>query len=116
MGGFGTYRELDAWSLTYALCQRVYEITDGFPDSERFGLVTQMRRCAVSVPSNIAEGWGRRDRRDFNRFLRIAQGSLCELDTQTSLAQDFGYADDPGLSDEIRRCQRVIAGLMRSLQ
>ncbi len=76
------YEDLIAWQKAYALVLRVYQLTKDFPADERYGLTTQMRRSAVSIPSNIAEGFGRHSRDDYLRFLDIALGSTYELETQ----------------------------------
>lgn len=87
-----TFRDLIAWQKGFALAKRVYELTRGFPREERFGLTAQIRRAAVSVPSNIAEGYNRGTRPDYIRFLWMANGSVAELETQLLLAADLGYA------------------------
>lgn len=80
------HERLDVWQDAMSLVEAVYRMTAQFPDSERFGLVSQMRRAAVSVPSNIAEGAARRSTSEYLRFLSIARGSLAELDTQIQIA------------------------------
>jgi len=91
------------------LARDCYEVSDGFPTSEKFGLVSQLRRSAVSVPSNIAEGRGRGGSREFVRYLNIAYGSACELETQVLIAQGLGMGESTGLTrvadgaDEVRR-------------
>lgn len=98
------------------LAELVYGATAGFPKEEQFGLVSQMRRAAVSIPSNIAEGAGRGGEKEFRQFLMIARGSLSELETQAQLAQQFGYLERPEeIFDAIQRLSRIIAGLNRSL-
>jgi four helix bundle protein len=114
-----SHRDLVAWQRAYSLGLAVYRATSGFPDSERYGLTNQLRRCAVSIASNIAEGYGRGATNDYLRFLRIARGSICELDTQLHFAQDLGYLpDDVGaeLADAIRSTEMVLAGLIRSIE
>ncbi len=86
--------DLDVWKEAMRLVREVYRISAAFPEEERFGLTSQMRRCAVSVPSNIAEGAGRGGRIELTRFLTIARGSLAELDTQLWIARDLEYLDD----------------------
>ncbi len=71
----------------------IYEETKTFPDEEKFGLISQMRRCAVSVPSNIAEGWGRMSRKNYIQFLRISRGSLFELETQLLITKELKYSN-----------------------
>jgi four helix bundle protein len=87
-----SYRDLIVWKEGIALSLAVYKLTTTFPDSERFGLVSQMRRCAVSIPSNIAEGHARLSTREYVRHISFALGSLAELETQLHLAGELGYA------------------------
>lgn len=117
-GGVGGFRELVAWQKTYALGLALYKITGKFPDAERFGLVSQLRRGTISIPSNIAEGYGRGGRADYVRFLKIARGALHEVDTQAQFSLDLGFAspsDHQNLREMIDESQRVLAGLIRSL-
>lgn len=85
------YQDLDIWQRSRVLVTAVYRITSNFPQTERFGLVSQMRRAAVSIPSNIAEGWGRHYRAEFIQFLRVANGSRAELETQLMISTDLGF-------------------------
>jgi four helix bundle protein len=87
------YRDLLVWQKAILLAKEVYRLTRDFPSSEKWGLVSQMRRAAVSVPSNIAEGQARRTTKDFIQFISIAEGSVAELDTQLILAYELGYCD-----------------------
>lgn len=87
------HERLDVWQDSMALVEVVYRLSRSFPDSERFGLISQTRRCAVSVPSNIAEGAARRSTAEYVRFLSIARGSLSELDTQFQIATRLGYME-----------------------
>jgi len=89
--GLKSYRELIVWQKAYLLVLEIYRITKEYPKSETFGLAQQMRRAAVSIPSNIAEGYGRKHKTDYHRFLSIAYGSLSELETQYLLSIDLGY-------------------------
>ena len=86
-----SHKELIVWQKSYKLSLLIYKITDSFPRKEDFSLTSQMRRCAVSIPSNIAEGYRRNHRKEFIQFLQIAYGSSSELETQLSLAYDIGY-------------------------
>ena len=86
-------KKLKAWQLAFDIAEKIYAITKSFPDDEKFGLVRQMRKCAVSVPSNIAEGAGRNTKKEFVNFLHIAQGSLSELDTQLELSLQLQYIE-----------------------
>jgi four helix bundle protein len=87
----GTYRDLVVWQKSMMLARRVYETTACYPEHERYGLVNQMRRCSVSIPSNIAEGYGRETDREHSHFLFISLGSSNELETQLILSNDFHY-------------------------
>ena len=96
-------KELKVWQESYQLCLEIYKITARFPKEERFGLTSQIRRAAVSVPSNIAEGYGRKTTADYIRLLYIAYGSNCELETQILLSGDLGYIESAllkGIKDE----------------
>lgn len=99
------------------LAQAIYRATRSMPESERFGLTSQMRRAAVSVPSNIAEGYARQSLDDYLRFLRVARGSLAELATQYELAVAMNMlGEDRALADILAESDRVLQGLIRSLQ
>jgi four helix bundle protein len=88
-----SFRDLDVWRLGLDLAEAVYQCTSSFPKHELFGLTAQMRRAAVSIPSNIAEGRARSSTKELLQFLAIARGSLAELETQFELALRLGYAD-----------------------
>ncbi len=116
--GVRHYTDLVAWQKAMDLVVRVYEATKEFPPEERFGLTNQLRRAAVSVPSNIAEGQGRHATRDFLRCLSIAYGSLQEVETQLIIARRLNYLDEKfqaALSDLTSEVARLINGLMNSL-
>ena len=91
MSEYKTYKELDVWLKSRSLVKDVYLITQSFPKEELYGLVSQMRRCAVSIPSNIAEGYGRQYKKETIQFFHIARGSLYELETQLFIAFDLNY-------------------------
>ncbi|MDY6838821.1 MAG: four helix bundle protein [Thermodesulfobacteriota bacterium] len=113
------YKELKVWQRSYQLCLQTYGITKEFPEDERYGLSSQMRRAAVSVPSNIAEGYGRKTTQDYIRFLHIAYGSNCELETQILLGGDLGYIEAPKLEilrQGIGEVERMLKALIRSLE
>ncbi len=93
MGKIQSYRELRVWKAAIDLAEKVYQISKTFPKHELYGLTSQMQRAAVSIPSNIAEGFGRFHMKEYLHFLKIAFGSLSELETQIELAKRFGYIE-----------------------
>lgn len=112
------YRELKVWQKSVDLAIEVYEITKGFPKEEFYGLVSQIRRSAISIASNIAEGAGRNSAKDFNKFLGISYGSTCELDTQLIIANKVKLIDDLALrsvQNKIDEIQKMNWSLKRSL-
>ena len=111
------YKDLEVWQKALDLVTATYELTGGFPESEKFGIVNQMRRSAVSIPSNIAEGSARHHAKDFIHFLRIADGSAAELETQLIISRRLGYLTetDP-VAAEISTIRRMLAGLIKSLR
>lgn len=111
-----SYRDLRVWQDSMALVVAIYDATSGFPVIERYGLVQQMRRAAVSIPSNVAEGYGRRTAKQRFNFLENALGSLFELETQVELARRLDFIPDErfdSLSATIRGIGRGISALMR---
>ncbi len=115
-GSRGHYK-LEAWKRAREPVLSVYRITQAFPKEEMFGLAAQLRRAAVSIPSNIAEGAARAGEREFAQFLNIARGSISELETQLLIATDLGYikSDDP-LFELVDFVSRLITGLRKSIQ
>jgi four helix bundle protein len=112
------YKELKIWQKGMALTKAVYELTGKLPAEERYGLAAQMRRAAVSVPSNIAEGQARHGTREFLQFLSHAGGSLAELETQLLLCIDLRYcaaSDVSTISGEIAELQKMLAAIRRKL-
>jgi four helix bundle protein len=93
-GTMGAYRDLRVWNEAYELAVEIYKITKDFPDHERYGLTSQMRRASVSVPANIAEGYGRKHPKEYNQFISIALGSCNELEVYLLLSKDLGYIDE----------------------
>ena len=87
------YKQLIAWQKSFNLSLLIYKISFNFPSEEKFGLTSQIRRCAVSIPSNIAEGWSRGKGKDYARFLSISLGSANELETQILISENLGYVN-----------------------
>lgn len=108
-----SYRDLEVWQLAMDLAESVYAITKQYPRDERFGLMSQSRRAAVSIPSNIAEGYGRTHRGDYLKFLSNARGSLCELETQLILAGRLKLVARDVLTPAWTLCQRIGKMLLR---
>ncbi len=113
------FKDLNVWQKSYNICIELYKLTRSFPNEEKFGLTSQMRRAAISVPSNIAEGYGRKTIPDYVRCLYIAYGSICELETQTLLSGDLQYLnneDQAVLLDKIKEVERMLMALIKSLE
>ncbi len=114
-----TYRELDVYQKAYALVLEVYSLTRKIPQEERYGLVSQMRRAAVSIPLNIAEGYGRQEgSKEIKHFLSMARGSGNEMEVLLELASDLGYMPESECEPVLRayaEVGRMLSGLMRKL-
>ena len=117
--GSRSYRDLVVWQKSIALCKLVYTTCESFPKSELYGLASQMKRAAVSVASNIAEGQARQHRGEFRQFIAVANGSLAELDTQRIIAEDLKLIDT-GCSTEldsiITEIRKMLYALSSKLQ
>ena len=103
----GPYQNLVVWQKSMVLAKDIFDVTARFPKSETFGLVSQMRRCAVSIPSNIAEGYGRGTNKDLVHFLYVSLGSSNELETQLILSRDFEYLNEEESSMLIQLNEQV---------
>ncbi|MCA0401131.1 MAG: four helix bundle protein [Proteobacteria bacterium] len=113
-----SYRDLRVWQEAMVLAEQVYRVTASFPKEEMYGLVSQIRRSAVSIPANIAEGHGRETSAVFIQFLRVAQGSLKELETHLILAARVGFLPATTENETLDRCDslgRMIRSLIRAL-
>jgi len=113
------YKELKVWQKAYQLCVEIYKSTKSFPKEERYGLTSQLRRSSVSVPSNIAEGYGRKTTQEYIQALYIAYGSNCELETQILLAYDLGYLKSENfekLKQDIGDVERMLKALIKALE
>ena len=110
------HHELVAWQVAVAFVKDIYRLTESFPSHEVYGLTAQIRRAAVSVPSNIAEGAARATKREFAHYLVVARASLSEIDTQLTIAKQLGYLDnDEELQQTLDRVFGLIGGLLKSL-
>jgi four helix bundle protein len=114
-----SYRDLNAWKEAMTLAEMCYRLTGAFPREELYGITSQIRRAAVSVPANIAEGYGRENRGEYVQFLKISQGSLKELETHLLLSVRVGLLLDQAAQATLQQCDRVgriLRALIRSLQ
>lgn len=109
-----SYRDLIVWQKSMSLVTLVYKMTMQFPTDEKFGLISQIRRSAISIPSNIAEGYGRNYRKDYSRFLQIARGSLFENQTQLEIAVNLEYIKVENL-EEIKELSIEVEKMLNSL-
>jgi four helix bundle protein len=113
------HKKLNAWTDAVDFAQQIYRVTEQFPSNEQFGLTSQLRRAAVSIPSNIAEGAARQTKREFVQFLHISKGSLSALDTQLELARRLEYLGQiewEALNELLERVDRLLSGLIRHLK
>ncbi len=114
-----SFRDLAVWQKAIQLTVAVYKLTSGFPDSEKFGLTNQMRRAAVSIASNIAEGYGRSTRGEYFQFLGHARGSCSEVETQIVIAKELRFGSEEQLRNAEELCSevgRMLGGVMKSLR
>jgi four helix bundle protein len=113
------HRKLEVWKMSMDFVKEIYLITDRFPDSELYGLTSQMRRAAISVPSNLAEGAARKSGKKFKQFLNVAQGSISELDTQIELSLSLSYINEEEYSELMKKIiviSKMLYGLSRSIK
>ena len=111
------FTDLDTWKMAHRVVLNTYKITKGFPEEEKFCLVSQMRRAAISVTSNIAEGFGRSSSKEKRHFYSISKGSLMELESQLFVAQDLGYVKNEyvdDVKDEIVQTAKLLSGLSKT--
>jgi four helix bundle protein len=119
MNPINTYRDLIVWQKAMSLVTSIYGKTTTFPKHELYGLTSQIRRCSISIPSNIAEGYGRNSTGDYIRFLQIALGSLYELQTQTEISFNLVYLskdDFEELYQQNREIERMLSSLIQKLK
>lgn len=113
-----TYKDLIVWQKAYSLAVSIYKITKKFPLNEIYGLTSQLRRASVSVASNLAEGSKRGTKKDFAQFIRIAQGSTSEIETQLMIAKEIDYLNEKDfnlLMDELNQISRMLTGLLMKI-
>jgi four helix bundle protein len=112
-------KKLNIWVNAMSLVKDIYLLTSNFPKEEKFGLISQINRCSISIPSNIAEGSSRSSNKEFSHFIKIALGSLFELETQIILSSDFKMINDPDsiiILDKITTLQKMINGFLITLK
>ncbi|NLH42595.1 MAG: four helix bundle protein [Planctomycetes bacterium] len=112
------YRELEIWKLGIEIVKDVYRLTAAFPQHELYGLAGQMRRCSVSVPSNIAEGYRRQHNREYRQFVHVSLGSCAELETQATIAKELGYVgrrEEAELLEKLDHECRMVSNLTKKL-
>lgn len=110
-----SFRDLMVWKKAHEFVLAVYRFTESFPEREKYGLAHQMRRAAVSIPANIAEGFGKRSQAEKARFLNIAEGSLEESRYYLILAQDLGYGSTDSLLDTLQEASRLLGAYARAI-
>lgn len=111
-----SYKDLTVWQKSYELVKLIYQLTNVLPDSERFGLISQMRRCAISIPSNVAEGQQRNNIREYRQFIGVAEGSAAELETQLLLCGDLYDKEIEIPLALLHEVQKMLGSLNRKLQ
>lgn len=119
MGKVETYQDLEVWKQAKSLVQHIYKLTKSFPKEEQFGLVNQLRRAAVSIPSNIAEGCGRNHFKDSIQLFFISRGSLYEVETQILIAADLKYISKEEMDQtiaDVKSCKRLLNGFINYYQ
>jgi four helix bundle protein len=109
------HKDLDVWKESMSLVEEVYKLTEGFPKEEIFGLTSQMRRAATSIPSNIA-GAARNSEKEFIQFLHVSLGSLAELETQLLLSRKLGFLKNEQLDGRVERIRKMLLGLVKYLK
>ena len=110
------HKNMEVWKEAKNLALQIYRITENFPDKEIYGLTSQLRRCAVSIPSNIAEGCGRNTDKDTLNFISIALGSVSELETQVIISEELGYTDNTNnIYEQIKKVNALLIGLKKRL-
>ncbi|MBG6131947.1 four helix bundle protein [Aquimarina sp. EL_43] len=113
------FKELKVWKESHKLCLLIYELTKRFPDDERFGIISQLRRASTSVPTNISEGCGHDSNKEFARFLRIASGSISEVEYLLILSKDLGYLEKEQANDLLNKVvfiRKMLFNLVKAIK
>ena len=119
MSSVKSHKDLEVWKRSIELVTKIYNITNNFPNEELYGITSQIRRSAISIPSNISEGAGRQYRKELIQFLYVSLGSLAELETQLIISENLKYLnknDSEDIQTELTEIRRMILGLIRSLK
>ncbi|MDO9000540.1 four helix bundle protein [Sediminibacterium sp.] len=114
-----TYKDLIVWQKAIILVTNIYKLTNSFPSEERFGLASQLNRAAVSIPSNIAEGWGRELPKNYLQFLRVSRGSLMEVETMILISKNLNFISEKEyleINTNIEEVGKILQGLIKSVQ
>ena len=111
-----THKDLSVYKKSIDLVEAIYKLTRDYPSDEKFGLISQMRRCAVSISSNISEGFGRKSKKEIVNFLYISSGSLSELKTQVEISKRLGYISNSSMIVKIDEIKKMLFGLIKSLK
>lgn len=114
-----SYRDLIVWQKSIALVTEIYKLTKTFPAEEKFGIVNQLNRAVMSIPANIAEGWGRESSKNYLQFLRISRGSLMETETLLVISKNLNYIDDENfrmISEKLDEIGKILQGLIKGVQ
>jgi four helix bundle protein len=114
-----SYKDLIVWQKSIALVTEIYKLTKTFPAEEKFGIVNQLNRAVVSIPANIAEGWGRESSKNYLQFLRVSRGSLMETETLLVISKNLNYIDDENfrmISEKLDETGKILQGLIKGVQ
>lgn len=115
-GKIKTHKDLDVWKDSIELVAKIYQLVSNFPEEERFGLVDQIKRAKISIPSDIAEGAARNSQKEFLQFLHIALGSIAELETQLIISKKLGFLNNENIFEDLETIKSKLLGLIRYLR
>jgi four helix bundle protein len=119
MATLNSYKDLIVWQKSIALVSKVYSLTKRFPSDEKFGLISQLTRASISIPANIAEGWGRESRKNYIQFLRVSRGSLFELETLLIISKNEGFITSEAFQDislNTDELTRMLGSMIKKLE